>query len=101
MASTRAPTWLSKQAKTYWKKLHQRCDSDEMLAVFCTAISQFRSATEQINKEGFLIPTTTGGMKQNPACHVQKESFNQLNRLKSIINDVDDDETDDLSEIFG
>lgn len=103
MAQKTPPSWLSTTAKTYWRKLHSRCESDELLAVFCTALAQYRDASEQVDEEGFLIPTSTGGMKQHPATYVMKDSFVQIHRLRDIIQpaDEDDEEDDELTEIFG
>ncbi|WP_417848380.1 phage terminase small subunit P27 family [Thalassoglobus sp.] len=102
MAQKTPPTWLSTTAKSYWRKLFARCESDELLAVFCTALAQYRQASEEVDREGFLIPNVSGGMKQNPATYVMKDSFVQIHRLRDIIQAADEDEDDDeLNAIFG
>lgn len=102
MAKKNPPSWLSNTAKSYWRKLYIRCESDELLAVFCTALAQYRQASEQVDIEGFLIPASSGGMKQHPATYVMKDSFVQIHRLRDIIEPVADDEEDDeLTAIFG
>lgn len=102
MAQKTPPSWLSNTAKSYWRKLFTRCENDELLAVFCTALAQYRMASEQVDREGFLIDSVSGGKKQNPATYIMKDSFTQIHRLRDIIHaDEGQDEDDELAAIFG
>lgn len=85
------PAWLDDKAKTEWRYiapllydcgLLKKVDR-VTLAGYCVYVSQFREATEQLQKEEVkkVYQNHTGNYSQNPWIHIQQKAWDAI--LKS------------------
>jgi P27 family predicted phage terminase small subunit len=80
----KCPTWLSKEAKKFWKKLVPMLEETEgllqisdqtALEAFCETYSQWKEASVILKKEGMTFSTPNGYIQQRPeVAIVQKAS---------------------------
>lgn len=77
----RAPTWLSKEAKQYWRRLVSRVNEQDadLLIILCCSLANYRQAQKEIDEYGLLINTIGGdGKKQNPAIPIQRQEYSKI-----------------------
>lgn len=77
------PAWLSKYAKTEWRRVVPELDAlgvltkvdRSALAAYCEAVATFKEATEAIDKVGVLVQgRRKGDVIKNPALQVQRDA---------------------------
>lgn len=76
---------MNKHAKELWDKLRPQISDDtrqlELLACACDCYAKIKQAAEIIERDGLLVPSSTGGTKENPAVGTQLKFTNMFQRL--------------------
>lgn len=88
-AEPKCPTWLSREAKTVWKRtadqlrtmgLLYEADQDVLVA-YVGAVVNYQRATKIVDTEGVLVEGRRDGMVTNPAVRVQRDAAQQIRML--------------------
>lgn len=83
------PEHLSDRARGYWTEIFNllanvgvlsEMDADS-LVLYCENKAKWMEATDQINKEGYVITTPNGFLAQSPWLQVQNKAFDQMFKL--------------------
>ena len=86
------PDWLDAEAKKKWGEMTTllldlgilaEVDGD-VLAVYCTAWSEFKRATETVNREGRYIKTQSGYVSPHPAIASQRNAMRAIRQFASF-----------------
>ena len=87
------PSWLSKYAKTEWRRIVPVLDSlgvltqvdRSTLAAYCEAVSTFKAATETIEEFGVLVEgRRKGEAVKNPALQIQRDAARLIATYSSM-----------------
>lgn len=95
MAVPRAPQHLSKEAKSWWKKLHDEYDLEDqggrlLLQTALEAFDRMREAQRIIDAEGSTVLDRFDQVKAHPLCTVERDSRSQMMQaIKSLNLDIE------------
>jgi P27 family predicted phage terminase small subunit len=82
----RCPSWLQDYAKTTWRRLTDILDGygilttadREMMAAYCEAVADYRTATETLAKTGLLVQGQKGNAVTNPLWRIKRDAARQI-----------------------
>lgn len=111
MKKTRAnvPAWLDDLAKKYWKQFVNDVNTDdaylrETLGQYCSYLSEYRRANEQMIKEGMTVDTGNT-IKPHPCMNIKNQAQTMIQRLSRILftpdKDISKNQADELTDFFG
>lgn len=85
-STPRPPTWLPREAKAEWRRVVPglaklgllKAEDRAALTVYCVTWARYVRAVREVERDGFTVPTETGGVKRNPALAVVDAATVQL-----------------------
>lgn len=92
-ADIKAPAYLEGLAFAKWnelapllagQKVLQKTDRASLEA-YCVAYANFREAQSEVDREGFKIPGSMGGLVKNPSATVVKESLAEMRAYSQLL----------------
>ncbi len=89
------PKGLTRAAKAAWRDIVEAYDLDDRAALMLlegalTAWDRMRAAADLVARDGLLVPTADGSVKQNPAITIERDSrAAMVASLKSLNLDLE------------
>lgn len=90
MKIPRAPSHLSKEAKSWWRKINQGWELDDSALLILQAglesFGRMKEAQKLIEEKGLTITDRFGTEKENPAIGIERKSRDSMVRCLKTLN---------------